>query len=88
MQDTRHGLSEETLTPQEFERRLKRLFDAVDEAGDGGIHRSPGPWFAQHRLVDLTRKQVYNYMDGTTPVPGRIVAVLELLEEQYGVSHD
>lgn len=73
------------MEPEEFERRLERLFEAVQKAGDAEDHRSAGPWFAQHRYIDLTRKQVWNYARGVTPVPARIVAMLELLEEEYAV---
>lgn len=73
------------MDPEEFERRLNRLHEAAEGPRTGPKEKGAVRWFAEHRLVGLSRGQVYNYVNGRTEIPDRIVAVLELLEEQHDV---
>lgn len=77
-----------TIEGDELKRRLERLHEAATGGRTHGHQKGAVRWFAEHRLVDLTPRAVYSYIEGRNPVPGRIVAVLELLEDQHGISHD
>jgi hypothetical protein len=78
-------IGRESLDPQDFERRLNRLFEAAEGPRQGPREKGAVRWFAEQPLVDLSRRQVYNYVRGRTEIPDRIVAVLELLEKQHDV---
>jgi hypothetical protein len=72
----------------ELKRRLERLHEAAEGGRTHGHQRGAVRWFAEHRLVDLTPRAVYKYIEGETPVPDRIVAVLELLEQEHGLADE
>lgn len=76
------------MEPEEFERRLERVFEAAEGPREKPTEPGPVGWFVSHRLVGVKRNQMYNYLNGRTPIPDHIVAVLELLEQEHGVADE
>lgn len=82
------SIGEGDVEPEEFKRRLERVFEAAEGPREDVTDPGPVGWFVSHRLVGVNRNSIYHYLHGRTPIPDRIVAVLELLEQEHGVADD
>lgn len=77
-----------TIDGDELKKRLERLYEAAEGGRQHGHQPGAIRWFAEHRLVDVTPRAVYNWVNGDRPIPDRVVGVLELLEDEHGVSDE